>query len=80
MFDRESIAIMDFDSSLRYDVGLLRSSPAVSKNIKLYGFFDINSGKLAEVCGTSLLDREIADGFGPTDAAVPDEHQVTTRP
>jgi carbonic anhydrase len=50
LFDRESVAIMDFEKSLRYDVGLLRSSPAVPKNIKLYGFFfDINSGKLTEV-------------------------------
>jgi carbonic anhydrase len=41
---------MDYEKSLRYDVGLLRSSPAVPKNIKLYGFFfDINSGKLTEV-------------------------------
>ena len=50
LFDRESVAIMDYEKSLRYDVGLLRSSPAVPKNIKLYGFFfDINSGKLTEV-------------------------------
>jgi carbonic anhydrase len=50
LFDRESVAIMDFEKSLRYDVGLLRSSPAVPRNIKLYGFFfDINSGKLTEV-------------------------------
>ena len=50
MFDRESVAIMDYEKSLRYDVALLRSSPAVPKNIKLYGFFfDINSGKLTEV-------------------------------
>ena len=49
LFDRESIAIMDFEKSLRYDVGLLRST-AVPKSVKLYGFFfDINSGKLTEV-------------------------------
>jgi carbonic anhydrase len=41
---------MDFEKSLRYDVALLRSSPAVPKNIRLYGFFfDINTGKLTEV-------------------------------
>jgi carbonic anhydrase len=50
LFDRESVAIMDYEKSLRYDVALLRSSPAVPKNIKIYGFFfDINSGKLTEV-------------------------------
>jgi len=50
LFDRESVAIMDYEKSLRNDVGLLRSSLAVPKNIKLYGFFfDINSGELTEV-------------------------------
>ena len=39
LFDREIIAIMDFERSLKYDVGLLLCSPAVRKNIKLYGFF-----------------------------------------
>ena len=50
MFDHESAAIMDFEKSLNYDVKLLRSSPAVPKHVKLYGFFfEINSGKLTEV-------------------------------
>ena len=45
-----SVAIMDYEKSLSYDVGLLRSSSAVPKSIKLYGFFfDINSGMLTEV-------------------------------
>ncbi len=50
LFDRDSVAIMDFEKSLRHDVGLLRSSAAVPKHIKLYGFFfDINAGTLTEV-------------------------------
>ena len=50
MFDRESLAITDFEKSLKYDVELLRSSPAVPKHVNLYGFFyEINSGKLTEV-------------------------------
>ncbi len=50
LFDRESVAIMDYEKSIRYDVGLLRSSPAVPKHVRLYGFFfEINSGKLVEV-------------------------------
>ena len=50
LFDRESVAIMDYEKSIRYDVELLRASPAVPRTIKLYGFFfDINSGKLIEV-------------------------------
>jgi carbonic anhydrase len=49
-FDRESVAITDFEKSLKYDVALLRSSPAVPKHVRLYGFFyEINSGKLIEV-------------------------------
>lgn len=50
MFDHDSLAIMDFEQSLNYDVKLLRESPAVPKHVKLYGFFyEISSGKLTEV-------------------------------
>jgi carbonic anhydrase len=50
MFDRDSLAIMDFEKSIKHDVALLRSSPAVPKHVKLYGFFyEISSGKLTEV-------------------------------
>jgi carbonic anhydrase len=50
LFDHESLAITDFEESLKYDVELLRSSPAVPKHVRLYGFFyEINSGKLTEV-------------------------------
>ena len=50
MFDHDSLAIMDFEMSLNHDIALLRSSPAVPKHIKLYGFFyEISSGKLTEV-------------------------------
>ena len=50
MFDHDSLAIMDFEKSIKYDVKLLRSSPAVPKHVKLYGFFyEISSGQLTEV-------------------------------
>lgn len=50
MFDHDSLAIMDFEASIKHDVELLRSSPAVPKTINLYGFFyEINSGTLTEV-------------------------------
>src|ERR1700733_9331483 len=50
LFDRESVAITDFEKSLKYDVELLRRSPAVPKHVNLYGFFyEINSGRLIEV-------------------------------
>jgi carbonic anhydrase len=50
LFDHDSLAIMDFEESLNYDVKLLRHSPAVPKEVNLYGFFyEISSGKLTEV-------------------------------
>ena len=50
LFDRDSLAIADFEKSLKYDLELLRSSPAVPKHVKLYGFsYEINSAKLIEV-------------------------------
>jgi carbonic anhydrase len=50
MFAREELAITDFEQSIKHDVALLRSSPAVPKNVKLYGFFyEINSRKLTEI-------------------------------
>jgi len=50
LFDHDSLAIMDFQESLDYDIRLLRESPAVPKHINLYGFFyEISSGKLTEV-------------------------------
>ena len=53
LFDHDSLAIMDFEESLNYDIRLLRESPAVSKHVKLYGFFyEISSGQLIEVVGT----------------------------
>lgn len=50
LFDPESLSISHFEESIRYDVELLRKSPAVPKNVKLYGFFfEINSQKLTEI-------------------------------
>jgi len=50
LFDHDSLSIPHFEDSLKYDLKLLRQSPAVPKHVKLYGFFyEINSGKLIEV-------------------------------
>jgi carbonic anhydrase len=50
LFDHDSLAIADYEKSIKYDVELLRASPAVPREVKLYGFFyEINSGKLTEV-------------------------------
>ena len=50
LFDHDSLAIMDFEESLNYDIKLLRDSLAVPKHIKLDDFFyEISSGKLIEV-------------------------------
>jgi carbonic anhydrase len=59
LFERESIAITDFEESIRHDVALLRNSPAVPKHVRLYGFFyEINSRVLTEVV------RDIPSGIG----------------
>lgn len=48
--DHDSIAILDYEKSIKYDLELLRASPAVPKHVKLYGFFyEINSDKLTEL-------------------------------
>jgi carbonic anhydrase len=50
LLDRDSLARTDHEKSLRYDIELLRNSPAVPKHVNLYGFFyEIQSGRLTEV-------------------------------
>lgn len=50
MFDHASLSIPHFEESIKYDVQLLRQSPAVPKHINIYGFFyEMNSGSLIEV-------------------------------
>jgi carbonic anhydrase len=50
LWQKEDLAISDFDVSLRHDVKLLRDSRGTPKKIKLYGFFyEINSGTLTEI-------------------------------
>lgn len=50
LFDHDSLAITDFEQSIKHDVELLRASPAVPKHVNLYGFFyEINTGKLIEI-------------------------------
>jgi carbonic anhydrase len=49
-FDERSLAIDHFEDSVKYDVELLRKSPAVPKHVKLFGFFyEMNSGNLVEI-------------------------------
>lgn len=50
LFDHDSLSIPHFEESIKYDVALLRKSPAVPKRVRLYGFFyEINSGKLIDI-------------------------------
>jgi carbonic anhydrase len=50
LFDHDSLAITDFEKSIRHDVKLLRASPAVPKHVKLFGFFyEMNTGTLIEI-------------------------------
>lgn len=49
-YDRGSISISDFESSLKYDVALVRASPGVPKHVNVFGFFyNIDTGALTEV-------------------------------
>src|ERR1700754_2347085 len=49
-YDRGSISISDYVSSLKYDVDLVRSSPGVPEHVDVYGFFyNIDTGELTEV-------------------------------
>ncbi len=50
LIEKDSRAITHYEESIKHDVQLLRNSPAVPKNINLYGFFyEINSGTLTEI-------------------------------
>ena len=50
MFDHDSLAIVDYEKAIKYDVNVLRSSPVVPKHLNIYGFFyDINTGTLTEI-------------------------------
>ncbi|RFU44887.1 carbonic anhydrase [Paraburkholderia sp. DHOC27] len=50
MFDHDSLAIMNFEDSLRHDIKLLRETAAVPSRVQLYGFFyEMNKGELIEV-------------------------------
>ena len=60
LWDKQDLAIMDFDTSLKHDVALLRSSPGTPKKIKIYGFFyEINSGALIEIA-RDIPEEELA--------------------
>lgn len=50
LIERDSLAITDFEKSVRHDIELLRASPAVPASVELYGFFyEISSGALTEI-------------------------------
>lgn len=50
VFNRDSLTIPHFDESIKYDLDLLRSHPAVPKSTKLFGFFyEMNTGKITEI-------------------------------
>jgi carbonic anhydrase len=49
-YDRGSLSITDYESSLEYDVALVRASPGVPGHVNVYGFFyNIDTGELTEV-------------------------------
>ena len=47
LYDRDNIAIADYESSLKHDTRLLRQSRGIPKNANIYGYlFDIDSEEL----------------------------------
>lgn len=63
LFDRDSLAIADFEKSVKYDVALLRNSPTVPNHIKIYRFFyEIDSGTLLELARDVPGDRRAGQG------------------
>jgi carbonic anhydrase len=49
-YRKEDLYIGDFEESLRHDVALLRNSPAIPKDVQLFGYvYDINTEKLHKV-------------------------------
>lgn len=50
VYDHDSLAIADYEASVRYDVALLRAAPGVHPGINLYGYiYDINAETLTRV-------------------------------
>jgi carbonic anhydrase len=50
VFKEDDLVISDYEKSIHHDLTLLRSSPAVPKHVKLYGFFfEMNTGILTEI-------------------------------
>jgi carbonic anhydrase len=50
LYDRGSICIDDYEASLKYDTGLIRSHAGTPKHVNIFGYFyDIDSGALTEV-------------------------------
>ena len=50
LYDRNSICISDYESSLRHDLALIRSHAGTPPHASLFGyFFDIDTGALTEV-------------------------------
>ena len=57
LYDRNSICISDYESSLRHDLALIRSHAGTPPHASLFGyFFDIDTGALTEV----ISDRRSA--------------------
>jgi carbonic anhydrase len=57
LYDRGSICISDYESSLRHDLALIRSHDGTPPHANLFGyFFDIDTGALTEV----VSDRRAA--------------------
>src|SRR5262249_5858432 len=50
LYERESVSISDFATSLRHDVGRVRASPGTPRHASIYGYlYDIDTEELVRV-------------------------------
>jgi len=70
LYDRTSICISDYVSSLKHDVGMVRASKGTPKQVNIYGYvYDIDTDELSLV---------VVDGVPPASRAR-QEHVAATR-
>ena len=68
MYQRESICISDYVSSLKHDVQLVRKSKGTPKHVNIYGYvYDINTDELSLVVEDRSQSPAVINGC-PGDA------------
>ena len=61
LYDRGSLCITDYETSLKHDVALVRSHPGAPRHANIFGFFyDIDTAELTEVVRDSARSDRAA--------------------